>query len=353
MPLKVMSIVGARPQFIKAATVSRAMAARNDMAEILVHTGQHPDDNMSKVFFDELEVPRPVHELNIHGGGHGDATGRMLAALESIMLEEQPDWVVVYGDTNSTLAGALAAAKLHLPIMHVEAGLRSFNRRMPEEINRVIADHLSRLLMCPTRHAIANLEREGIANGVHHVGDVMYATLFAVERAQKRSSILEKLGLASGSYAVATIHRAETTDDPCKLRSVMNWLSAKAEDHTVVLPMHPRTRDALRKAQIEPDKLLVIDPVGHLDMTNLLDRCLAVYTDSGGLQKEAYFHRKPCVTLRGETEWLELVESGWNRLWTEPEYRPRRTVDEYGRGDAAQAILEHLAAADLSANRIG
>ena len=344
MTTRIMTVVGARPQFIKAAAVSRALAARDDMTEIMVHTGQHFDDNMSKVFFDELDIPPPSHSLDIHGGSHGDMTGRMLGALEAVMLEERPDWVMVYGDTNTTLAGALAAAKLQIPVAHIEAGLRSFNRRMPEETNRVLTDHLSNLLLCPTRQSVTNLAREGITAGVHHVGDVMYdATKFAAERAHKRSTILEDLGLTPGRYALATIHRAENTDDPTQLRTVMDWLVAQAEEAPIVFPVHPRTRDALARADIEPRGVTMIKPVGYLDMALLLDGAVAVYTDSGGLQKEAYFHETPCVTLRSETEWTELVDCGWNRLWTEPAYKPRTEVTDYGEGQAAERILAEMA----------
>jgi UDP-GlcNAc3NAcA epimerase len=352
MALRLMTVVGARPQFVKAAAVSRAVAARDDITEIMVHTGQHFDDNMSKVFFDELDIPPPAFGLDIHGGSHGDMTGRMLGVLEAVMRQERPDWVMVYGDTNTTLAGALGAAKLNIPVAHVEAGLRSFNRRMPEEINRVVADHLSTLLFCPTVQSVKNLEREGITSGVHHVGDVMFdATMFAAARARERSTILDDLRLAPGGYALATIHRAENTDDPEQLRTVMDWLSDKAKERAIVFPVHPRTRDALARAGIVPQGVAMIDPVGYLDMARLLDGAVAVYTDSGGLQKEAYFHRKPCVTLRSETEWTELVACGWNRLWIGPDYGPRGDVTEYGEGDAAGRILDDIARHDVGTAR--
>lgn len=343
MKVRLMTVVGARPQFIKAAAVSRALAARDNMTEIIVHTGQHFDNNMSKVFFDELDIPTPAYDLEVHGGSHGDMTGRMLSALEDVMLKKRPDWVMVYGDTNSTLAGALAAAKVHIPVAHVEAGLRSFNRRMPEEINRVLVDHLSTLLLCPTAQSVANLAREGITGGVHHVGDVMYdATKFAAVRAREVSTVLEDLNLTPEGYAVATLHRAECTDDPARLKAAIDWLSERAEESHVVFPVHPRTRAALAQSGIEPRGLRIIEPVGYLDMARLLDGAVAVYTDSGGLQKEAYFHRKPCVTLRSETEWTELVEAGWNRLWTEPDYLHRTEIKDYGDGCAAELILDHI-----------
>ena len=319
MTLKILTIVGARPQFIKAAAVSRAIRETDGLSEVMVHTGQHFDSNMSDVFFEELDIPKPQHHLDINGGGHGDMTGRMLMAIEPILLEEKPDWVVVYGDTNSTLAGALAASKLHIPVAHVEAGLRSFNRRMPEEINRVVTDHLSALQLCPTTTAVTNLAAEGVAAGVHHVGDVMYdATLFVTDKAEKSSAILSNLGLASKTYALATIHRAENTGDRQQLLAVVQFLQDQSRKFPVVLPLHPRTRQAALAMGVDLDGLKVIDPVGYLDMAKLLHNALEVYTDSGGVQKEAYFHRVPCITLRDETEWTETITHGWNRLWKQP-----------------------------------
>src|SRR5919199_4236744 len=299
--VRVLTVVGARPQFIKAAAVSRTIRASDGVEEIMVHTGQHFDPEMSDVFFAELDIPAPAYRLDIHGGGHGDMTGRMLQALEPVVMRERPDWVLVYGDTNSTLAGALVAAKLHLPVAHVEAGLRSFNRRMPEEINRVVADHLSRLLFCPTETAVENLAREGISEGVLHVGDVMYdATLHAAEKALKHSRIVEALGVTPGAYAVATVHRAENTDDPERLAAVIGWLKERADEQPVVFPVHPRTRAAVARAGLDFAGLVECAPVGYLDMARLLHDATTVYTDSGGLQKEAYFYGKPCVTLREE-----------------------------------------------------
>jgi UDP-GlcNAc3NAcA epimerase len=295
------------------------------------------------VFFRELAIPAPAHHLGVHGGGHGEMTGRMLAALEPVMQAEAPEMVLVYGDTNSTLAGALAAAKLHLPVAHVEAGLRSFNRRMPEEINRVLTDHLSSLLFCPTSTAVENLEREGIARGVHKVGDVMYdATLFAGDRARQESGVLARLGLSEGRYALATVHRAENTESAAQLSRVVGYLRGQAEAMPIVLPLHPRTRQAAERFAVDLDGLKVCPPVGYLDMARLLQGAALVLTDSGGVQKEAYFHRVPCITLREETEWVETVECGWNRLWGEERYRPRRTVEEYGDGRAGEAIVAAL-----------
>jgi UDP-GlcNAc3NAcA epimerase len=343
MSLTILTVVGARPQFIKAAPVSQALQKHGGFREILVHTGQHFDAGMSGVFFEELEIPRPSYNLEVNSLGHGAMTGRMLEKLEEVMLVEKPDRVLIYGDTNSTAAGALAAAKLHIPVAHVEAGLRSFNRRMPEEINRVLADHLSSLLLCPTRRAVENLAREGIERGVHQVGDVMYdVTLAAVRRAEGRSRILEQNGLEPANYAVATIHRAENTDDPDRFARIMQWLSDRGRETPIVMPVHPRTRKLMESRNLRPDGVRLFEPLGYLDMAFLTHHAVAVFTDSGGLQKEAYFHRVPCVTLRDETEWVETVEAGWNRLWTEPDYKPRSEIDDYGTGASSQAIAELL-----------
>ena len=336
-------VVGARPQFIKAAPVSRALAAQDGISETIVHTGQHFDPEMSEDFIRELGLPGPSYNLGIHGGGHGAMTGRMLAALEPLLGAERPDAVLVFGDTNSTLAGALAAAKLNIPVAHVEAGLRSFNGRMPEEINRVLTDHVSTLLYCPTSTAVRNLAREGITSGVENVGDVMYdAALHAAQLARSSSRVLERLRLADGKFCLATVHRAENTDDPEVLSQILDYLRGRAAGDPVVLPLHPRTRHAVEQAGLSLDGLTVVPPCGYLDMHRLLQGATAVYTDSGGLQKEAYFHRTPCVTLRGETEWVETVENGWNRLWRGPDYRPRRPIDEYGDGTAGNRIAVHL-----------
>jgi UDP-GlcNAc3NAcA epimerase len=344
--MKVMTIVGARPQFVKASAVSHAFRVHGGVREIMVHTGQHFDPAMSDLFFDELDIPKPDHHLAISGGSHGAMTGRMLAGIDSLITEEKPDWVLVYGDTNSTLAGALSAAKLHVPVAHVEAGLRSFNRRMPEEVNRVLTDHVSTFLFCPTHAAVTNLQAEGIETGVMHVGDVMYdVTLKARETAIARSAILNRLGLEDGAFSLATIHRAESTDDPVAMRAMVAWLLDRANDGPIVFPVHPRARNAAESHGISFDGLLTIDPVGYTDMTRLLMGCINVFTDSGGLQKEAYFHRKPCVTLRTETEWVETVDAGWNRLWTTPDYKARSAIDEYGTGQASEQIVAAIAKA--------
>ena len=343
MTLKVVTVVGARPQFIKAAAVSRAIRETDGLEEVMIHTGQHFDQNMSNVFFDELDIAPPAHMLDIHGGGHGEMTGRMLSAIEPVLIAEKPDWVVVYGDTNSTLAGALAAAKLQIPVAHVEAGLRSFNRRMPEEVNRVLTDHISTLHLCPTRAAVESLEREGIRQGVHHIGDVMYdATLFAAGRAEKTSNILNELGLSHNDYAVATVHRPENTDSAERLQAVISYLQQQAESNKIVFPLHPRTRQYAERVGVSLRGLMAIEPVGYIDMAKLLQGARTVFTDSGGLQKEAYFHRVPCITMRGETEWVETVTHGWNRLWNGPDFVARREINEYGDGRAAFRITQLL-----------
>jgi len=312
--MKVVTVVGARPQFVKAAPVSRALAERG-IAEVLVHTGQHYDVGLSDVFFEQLHLPRPAHHLGVGSGSHGAQTARMLEALEEVFLAEKPQWALVYGDTNSTLAGALAAAKLSIPVAHVEAGLRSFNRTMPEEINRVVADHLSELLFCPTEAAVANLAAEGIRSGVHKVGDVMYdSVLYNLRLAEQAPDPLAELGLEPRGYYLATVHRAANTDSPERLARLMGMLSGL--DAPVVLPLHPRTAKALADHGIEARRGAVrpVEPVPYLQMLVLERNARAILTDSGGVQKEAYFFKVPCVTLRGETEWVETVEAGWNAL---------------------------------------
>ena len=355
--MKIMTIVGARPQFIKAATVSRALAGTEGAEELIVHTGQHHDANMSDVFFSELEIPKPDHNLGISGGTHGAMTGRMLIAIEKVILDDLPDCLLIYGDTNSTLAGALAAAKLHVPVAHVEAGLRSFNRQMPEEINRVIADHISNCLLTPTKTATANLRHEGISpENIHQVGDVMYdAALFYAAKAEQTSTILTTLGLEQGGYVLATIHRQENTDAPARLRAIIEGLNEVAQSMPVVLPLHPRTRALLESADnLHLGKgMLVVEPVGYLDMVMLERGAAVIATDSGGVQKEAFFHSVPCVTLRDETEWVELIDMGWNRLAPPGQAEIAATIQEainqkgrsgnpYGDGNAAQQIATTL-----------
>jgi len=343
---RLVTIAGARPQFVKVAVVARALAQRDGLDHVLIHTGQHFDHRMSAQFFDELAIPAPDHNLGIAGGPHGQMTGRMMEAIEAILLETRPDAVLIYGDTNSTLAGALVGAKLHIPVYHIEAGLRSFNRRMPEEVNRVLSDHVSKLLFCPTSTAVDHLQSEGLTEGVHLVGDVMYdATLFAKEAARQRSTVMADLDLADGGYGLLTLHRAENTDDPARLSEICHFIEDQAAGHPVVFPVHPRTRQAFARFGIEPAGVRLIEPVGYIDMHRLLAGAALVMTDSGGLQKEAYFHRVPCLTLRDETEWVETIEAGWNRLWTSDAYRPQREIDAYGDGMAGAEIAAIIEAA--------
>jgi UDP-GlcNAc3NAcA epimerase len=316
--MRIATVVGARPQFIKCAPVARALADRG-IEEIMIHTGQHYDRGMSDVFFDELAIPVPARNLGI-GSGSGsvpEQMGRMLGSLGSALTEFAPDRVVVYGDTTSTLAAALAAAQLHLPLAHVEAGLRSFNRDMPEELNRVLTDHVADLLFAPTRTAVDNLHAEGIAHErVHQVGDVMFdaATHFAGLVDDQSQEVLEALGLTTGGYVLATVHRAANADDPHRLEAILAGLRLLAADIPVVLPLHPRTRRNLPGSEAAVPGLRVIDPVGYLQLAALARNASVIATDSGGLQKEAFFYRVPCVTLREETEWVELLDLGWNRL---------------------------------------
>lgn len=348
---KVLTVVGARPQFIKAAPVSRALREAG-LDEILVHTGQHYDEAMSDRFFRELGLAAPAYNLEVGSGPHGAQTGAMLAALEPVVQQERPEWLLVYGDTNSTLAGALVAAKLNVPLAHVEAGLRSFNRRMPEEVNRVVADHLGDLLFAPTETAVRNLAAEGIAGGrVALVGDVMYDAALLAGGLDDGSFLRERLGIA-GPFCLATIHRAENTDDPARLAAILGGLRAVAAEMPVLLPCHPRTRPLLGDAS----PIIVAEPLGYAETAAAIRACAVVATDSGGLQKEAYFHRRPCATLRDETEWVELVELGWNRVV--PPTSPGavsaavlaavgtsgRDGRPYGDGDASTKIAARLAA---------
>lgn len=352
--MHILTVVGARPQFIKAAVVSRVLRGRSGVRESLVHTGQHYDANMSDVFFTELDIPRPAVHLGVGSGGHGKQTGDMLAGLERAMLDLKPDWVLVYGDTNSTLAGALAAVKLHIPVAHVEAGLRSFNRRMPEEINRVVADVVSTLLFAPTETAVKNLAAEGMTKQIVRTGDVMYdAALFYGAQAGTRAPA--EAGVAPGGYVLCTVHRAENTDDPARLAGILDGVARVARRLPVVLPLHPRTRNILRAQGIaEPEGVRIIDPAPYLDMISLEKHAAAVLTDSGGVQKEAYFFGVPCVTMRDETEWTETVAAGWNTLVGADaarietaviralEGKPAARPALYGTGRAGEEIVEAL-----------
>lgn len=310
--LKIVTILGARPQFIKAAAVSSLFSKHFD--EILVHTGQHYDANMSDVFFEELSIPNPKYHLNIGSGPHGAMTGAMLAEIEKVLEIEKPNFVLVYGDTNSTIAGALAASKLLIPVIHVEAGLRSFNKAMPEEQNRILTDHISDLLFVPTQTAVDHLKNEGITNGVHLVGDVMYdGILHFTKIAQEKSNILDELHLKAGEFLLCTIHRAENTNSLERLSAIIDGLNACKE--LVVLPLHPRTLKYINDYGLKlEDTIRVIDPVGYLDMVRLESTAKKIVTDSGGIQKEAFFLGIPCITMRDETEWVETVNNGWNIL---------------------------------------
>lgn len=323
--MKIVTIIGARPQFVKAAVVSRAIADWNEneenaariIDEVIVHTGQHYDVNMSDVFFEEMDIPRPKYNLHVGGGTHGANTGRMLEKIEGVLLEEHPDIVMVYGDTDSTLAGALAAAKLHIPVAHVEAGLRSFNMDMPEEINRILTDRISTYLFCPTETAVKNLQAEGFDGFNAHVvnvGDVMLDASMYYSAQGKYSD--EIAGIVNGScgFYLATVHRAENTDNEDRINAIMAALEEIGEHRKVILPLHPRTRNALKKHNIILKNITLIEPVGYFDMLYLEGHCDGILTDSGGVQKEAYFFKKPCITLRDETEWVELVEHGYNML---------------------------------------
>lgn len=348
--MKIVSIVGARPQFVKVAPVSRELRTKHQ--EILVHTGQHYDYLMSQAFFEELDIQQPDYNLGVGSASHGEQTGKMLARLEEVLVNARPDIVLVYGDTNSTLAGALAAAKLHIPVAHVEAGLRSFNRLMPEEINRVLTDHISTLLFCPTETAVKNLMMEGIRNGVHNVGDVMYdAVLHYSEMAERKSNILKTLGIQTRQYVLVTVHRPSNTDDSDNLKNIMAALNDLKE--TVVFPTHPRVRKAMEQLKIQTKShVLLTEPVRYLDMLMLEKNARIILTDSGGVQKEAYYFGVPCITLREETEWLETVSDGWNVLVGADtraiieqihKFQPKTMrTQSFGDGHASKGLVEIL-----------
>jgi len=354
--VKVLTVVGARPQFIKAAPVSRVL--RREHEEFLLHTGQHYDDEMSDLFFRQLHIPAPDANLEVGSGRHGAQTGAMLPGIESVAIDQKPDWLLVYGDTNSTLAGALVGAKLHIPVVHVEAGLRSYDRRMPEEVNRVVADHLAALNLCPTDAAIDNLAREGITVGVQLVGDVMFdAFQQNLEVARKSTRIVQELGLERGGFALLTVHRAENVDEPEQLAGILRGVGDSGRP--VVFPVHPRTRASFAANGLKPAaNVQVIDPVGYLEMLVLEDNAESIVTDSGGVQKEAYFAGRPCVTLRDRTEWTETVAAGWNVLaGTDAaeiaramrHFRPDGERPElFGDGHAAERVVEALVTVKVS-----
>jgi len=355
--MKIVTIVGARPQFVKAAALSREIKKYPECREIIVHTGQHFDANMSHIFFDEMEIPKPHYNLNINGLSHGAMTGQMIEQLEKVMITEKPELVLVYGDTNSTIAGALAAKKLHIKVAHVEAGLRSFNMQMPEEINRILTDRISDWLFCPTVAAIQNLKNEGFDNfkcKIFKTGDVMEdAALYYSEKASEKSHVISKLSLTNKKYILATIHRAENTDDSNNLRNIIESLNVLSNEYAVIVPLHPRTKKIIEQQNLKTT-FTIIDPVGYFDMLMLLQNCSLVITDSGGLQKEAFFFRKFCITTREQTEWIELVEYGYNfitgtskdliinkaiKLLTKefPE-----AINLYGNGEACKNICQAL-----------
>jgi len=346
--MKIITIVGARPQFIKAATVSRIFRNYPAVNEYIVHTGQHYDENMSAVFFSELDLPQPHINLNVGSGSHGKQTGQMLEKIEEILVKEKPDWVIVYGDTNSTLAGALAAAKLHIKVAHVEAGLRSYNKQMPEEINRVVTDHVSDVLFVPTQNAMEILRKEGLERKSLLVGDVMYDSFRFYAAKTSSEHLPEIIRKEKAGFYLATIHRAENTDNPDRLKNLFTAFSQL--DKIVVIPLHPRTRKMIKNLKIS-DNIKIIEPLGYLAMIAALDKCEKVLTDSGGLQKEAFFMKKPCLTLRSETEWVETLVDGWNHvvddnidLILEAIKFPVPVKQEsfYGEGNAAEKIVKLL-----------
>lgn len=359
--MKIATIIGARPQFIKAAAVSRAIHKHNlhnlsRITEIVIHTGQHYDDNMSEIFFSELNIPLPAYNLGVHSLSHGAMTGRMLEKIESALQVIQPDAILVYGDTNSTLAATLAAVKMHIPVSHVEAGLRSFNMKMPEEINRIVTDRLATNLFCPTTTAVDNLTLEGITEQVHNVGDVMYdVTLFYAKKAQQQES-LSSWNVEKNQFALCTIHREENTDNPLRLKNILSALHEIAGEIPVIFPLHPRTEKMIHKHQLKAllQRLQIIPPVSYLKMLRLEQDAQVILTDSGGIQKEAFFHKTPCITMRDETEWIETLKSGWNILcgakadkilqgWKDiTQQEKHKDIFPYGHGHAAEKIVPLL-----------
>ena len=351
--MKILTILGARPQFIKASSVSREISKYKEIEEIIIHTGQHYDTNMSDIFFDEMQIPKPNYFLGIGGKSHGAMTGQMIEKIEEVVLKEKPDWIIVYGDTNSTLAGAIVASKLHIKLAHIEAGLRSFNMKMPEEINRILTDRVSNILFAPTATATQNLKNEGYENfdcRIVKSGDVMQdgATFY------KNLAVKPNIEIKQ-NFILCTIHRAENTDDKIRLKSIFEALTEIAKEKQVVLPLHPRTKKILENLKLDIQNLTIIDPVGYLEMVWLIDNCNFVMTDSGGLQKEAYFFEKQCITLRDETEWVELVSCAANTLVSankdkileayknNSEFNKENSkLDLYGGGKASENIIKEL-----------
>jgi UDP-GlcNAc3NAcA epimerase len=354
--MKIITILGARPQFVKSAVLSRKFAEDSSVSEILVHTGQHFDENMSEVFFQEMDIPKPKYNLGINSLSHGAMTGRMMDKIEEILIHERPDSVLVYGDTNSTIAGALAASKLGIKVAHVESGLRSFNMSMPEEINRILTDRISNLLFCPTKQALLNLEREGFPfkkMKMFLTGDIMLdAALYYAQQSEYKAKLFKTL--PNKKFALATIHRQENTDDRVKLKEIIKALEIIDKDTQIILPLHPRTQKKIEEFGISHN-LKVIQPLGYFDMLQLLKGCEIVFTDSGGLQKESFFFKKPCVTLRDETEWIELVENKVNILskisvediiekWKKIKLVKNEffNINLYGSGNSAELIFHEL-----------
>ena len=349
--IKIITIIGARPQFIKAASISRIIKKTQEISEIIVHTGQHFDANMSEIFFEEMDIPKPNYNLNINSMSHGAMTGQMLEKIEKVLLKEKPDWVLIYGDTNSTIAGALAAKKLHIKVVHIEAGLRSFNMNMPEEINRILTDRISDILFCPTDTAITNLRNEGYDNidcKIIKSGDVMQDAALFYSKKEKKPEIE-----IPDKFILVTIHRAENTDNPERLVAILEALNEIAKETAIILPLHPRTAKIIQHSKFKTRNLTIIEPVGYLEMVYLLNRCKLVMTDSGGLQKEAFFFKKPCITLRNETEWVELVENRFNTItgsnykkilsaYKNQNYNFNFDINLYGNGKASEIIIKTL-----------
>jgi UDP-GlcNAc3NAcA epimerase len=351
--MKILTILGARPQFIKAGTVSREIAKYKDIEEIIVHTGQHYDANMSDIFFKEMQIPKPNYFLGIGGKSHGAMTGQMIEKIEEVALQEKPNWIMVYGDTNSTLAGSIVASKLHIKLAHIEAGLRSFNMKMPEEINRILTDRVSNILFCPTNRAVQNLKNEGFDNfdcKIINSGDVMYdGAMFYKDLARKPQLNIED------DFILCTIHRAENTDNKERLISIFKAINEIAKDKQIILPLHPRTKKIIEELKIDTSRITIIEPVGYLEMIWFISNCLLVITDSGGLQKEAFFFEKPCITLRDETEWIELVDNKFNILAGANQEKILDTYQNYlsifnfefslnlyGEGSASENIINNL-----------